>query len=217
VVDLRIREPRSATAVRSNVSLSASGDLTGKTAVAFHGYRKLEALRQIDEEGEEVYVEDLLEQLFGRAELAGRTLQSSLDPEEPLTIVIEWSAPGQAQLSGDLAILPAPLFTAQRTNPLTQERRELPVELPYAYHESEEINLALPPGWNLAERPAGAHRDTDYAYYDVAHWTASDGLHVRRRFGLKAEDVPAKRYEEVKGVFGAAVAGDAEALVLKTR
>ncbi len=153
----------SSTSRKASLSLAADGSIAGEADESWTGHAA--ELRRADFAGEsEARQQEIVkEQLLGRnkqAEITGIKVENAENPEEPLRVRYHILIPDYAQRTGK-RLLVQPVFFERGAAPLfSSGERHYNISFPHLWRESEQVTIALPPGFALEK--ADSPGDLDF-------------------------------------------------------
>lgn len=167
-VTLPIPTRESVTVVKG--TLSADGVLEGSMQSRMKGFAAVENREELEEveggssasstdageeEGEEE--QGTLRERFPDIELTDGQYSGLDDPEAPFGMKVNCRIPGVAMINSDFIYFSPIILPAFNENPFKQEKRTYPVDVPYTIDERYIIDVTLPEGYEVEEKPEDIH------------------------------------------------------------
>jgi hypothetical protein len=153
--------PAASSELRSaKLSLSAEGLLSGDVEESYSGHRAedyRESLLSKSQAQREEWLHDRVVRMFADADVTSIQLDNVDDAAKPLSVRYHLEAPRFAQVTGKRLFFQPIAFRRGQASPFSASERRYPVQLPYAWKESDQIRIQLPEGFSLdnADSPAG--------------------------------------------------------------
>jgi hypothetical protein len=173
-VQALITDPKTPSFVRTPLSLSAKsvqkrrarlklhedGALEGDVTIESSGHFAIEKKNSDDDDTAEKREQNIRDQVraqMSTAELSGIRIENVTDPFKPYVCAYHIKVPGYAQRTGKRLFL-QPSFFMQGKGPMfAASERRYPIYFHYPWAEIDEVEIELPPGYELdnAEAPNG--------------------------------------------------------------
>src|SRR5882762_10640744 len=115
---------------------------------------------RVEERNEdEVARKKFLEELVTGQIAAGAEAELTNNPdwsssETPLVAEFHLKIPGWASNAGKRVVLPAAIFTTAEKGIFEHANRVQPIYFEYPYEKADDMNIELPPGWQVSSVPA---------------------------------------------------------------
>ncbi|MEI9814452.1 MAG: hypothetical protein WDO18_18220 [Acidobacteriota bacterium] len=176
------KEARTAT-----LRLNAEGTLEGDVVETYTGHRAREYRLELDGNSsgrQEELLKDRLKNMFPDSEVTAIAFENITNTTLPLKVSYHLHAPLYAQGAGRRMFFPVFPFQRAETSPFSAAERRHPIMFPYAWEESDDLSIQLPPGTALdsADSP-GAFDFLPAGKLSVDLAIRSDGvLTVKRQF-----------------------------------
>jgi hypothetical protein len=209
----------------AKLKLSDKGSLSGDVREGYTGYRAEEYRQRLARQSpaqREQYFHDRIVRMFPDAEVSGLKIENIEDSTQPVVVSYHMDAPFFAQITGKRIFFhPSPFRRSQAAIFSASERR-YPVHFPFAWKETDQIQIELPSGFELenADNP-GSFNFGDAGGYSLSmslRKGPATELVVSREltFGAKASiSFPASAYPTVKKVFDEVQLRDSHTLALR--
>lgn len=137
----------------ADMALNAGGTLNGTITVKFEGGEALEhRLDEMDsdEAGKKKDLEDEVQRWLPTGAVIKLDKVEGWEASDgPLTASFSVEMPGYASFVGKRLLLPAYLFQAKQMDAFKLSERKFPVYFPYAFSESDRVNIKIPDGYSL--------------------------------------------------------------------
>jgi transglutaminase superfamily protein/uncharacterized protein DUF3857 len=198
--------------------LDRDGNLAGTITVKFEGGDALEHRLdefQTDEAGRKKDLEDELQGWLPTGAVIKLTKSEGWDSSDaPLIATFTVNMPGYASTAGKRLLVPAYLFQARQMDAFKHVDRKYPVYFPYAFGESDRVNITLPAGYTLENAPQEQTARLSYAGYQNLAQFDGKQLITQRVLQVNGIFFRLEQYPEVKTFFGKVQAGDEQQAVL---
>ncbi len=201
-----------------SLKLSTGGTLEGKATVTYTG---LEASwRRISERNEDAtdrrkFLEDDIE--AGIPTGIDVKLINSPDwtgSEAPLVAEFELRVPGWVNPAGNRALMPVGLFGGSEKHMFEHSARVHPLYFTFPYQHTDEVNIELPPGWQVSSLPKPRTADIAVAKYDSSAQATGGTLTLKRALALNTIFVKQQYYGDVRDFYQTVRAGDEDQIVI---
>ena len=211
---VRIPSPKSLSSnrVETHGTLDLAGDLVGITTIRFEGYSGAEHRREIEESGEEAYVEALVENRFPSATIDSFTIVNAEVPNAPLEITLSCQVEGFAEVAGDLVYVSPSLVHGLDSNPFKRSDRKHPVEFRFRSTWTEKLELDLPEGYRVVEAPKSGRINSSLMTYTATR--SAEKISTQRYFALKSTLYEPEQYDRLRRSYEAVVDSDQALYVL---
>ena len=203
---------------QANLTLDASGGLTGQVRQEFSGYAGLAVRQELAELGEKKFGAALAARHEGwsipRLVIANRD-----SVEQALRLGYSFSRPGSEVAPADqLYISPLREFT-DVANPFRHDTRRYPVDFGTAEDEIFLLNLTLPAGYEVAELPKNAvvQLPDGSARFVFRAATTGTGVQLSSRLVLNSPVYAAAQYANLRELYHLMLARQGERLVLQKK
>ena len=159
--------------VRSRVAhleLSVDGSIRGGVQESYSGHhaedRRSEIFAKSSAEREE-WVRDRVTRMFPNAEVTEIKLENVEDTIHPLQIRYHLEASNFAQVTGKRLLIQPIAFQRGEASPFAASERRHPVFFPYAWKETDQVSIKLPPGYAMdnAQPPPSLNFGTAGGYH----------------------------------------------------
>jgi hypothetical protein len=203
----------------ATMTLGVEGTLTGTVTVNFEGGEALE--RRLDEldTDETEKKKDLEDELAGWIPAGAIIKLSRVEGWEssdgPLTAVFDVTLPSFASSAGKRLLVPGYLFQAKQMDAFKHAERKFPVYFPYAFSESDRVNIKIPEGYTVETIPQEQSAHLGYAGYKNLVQFNGKELVTQRILQVNGIFFRLELYPEVKDFFSKVRAGDEQQTVLR--
>lgn len=203
----------------AEMSLDGDGNLKGTITVQYEGGEGLEHRldeMNADDAGKKKDLEDELETWLPNGAIAKLVKAEGWNASDgPLTAVFDVELPGYASSAGKRLLVPAYLFQARQMDAFKHAERKFPVYFPYAFSESDRVNIKIPDGYSLETVPQEQAARLGYAVYQNLVQFDGKQLVTQRLLQVNGIFFRLELYPEVKDFFGKVRAGDEQQAVLR--
>ena len=196
----------SAESTTGSFSLSAEGELEGDAEETFTGHRAFDLRLNLageSAERREEWLKDRIIQRFPEAQISEIAIENADDPGQPLTFRYHLIAPRYAQLAGSRIFFHVLPFQRSQASPFSASERHNPVQFPYAWSESDNINIRPPAGFVLDKptSPGNIGFGSGGGYNIKIDLSDNGQILVNREFTFGLIYFEVKDYPVVKQVF----------------
>ena len=119
------------------------------------------------------------------------------------------------QTSGNLLLFRPRVLGGKGSSLLEIKERKHPVEFDDATVQTDEFEIALPPGYVVDELPAPVHVEYPFAEYRSSIELKGNVLHYSRTYQIKDVKVPKEKLDELKKFYRSLAADERASAVLK--
>lgn len=205
----------------ATLTLNESGDISGEINQSFKGYcamtertyyhrNKDKEHEHIKEEWQETYPDIKFNTIeFNGVENITSSLKCKLNVELPQA----------AQVSGDFIYLSPMMGFGYSENPLKQEKRTFPVDIPIQQKDQYILNLTVPDGFHIEELPEPINMKTEDggATFRFLVSQNENKIQVTSKVEILKLRYEPKEYETIRNFFGLIVEKQGEQIVLKKK
>jgi hypothetical protein len=199
----------SLTSRKATLTLAADGSIDGDADESWTGHaaeiRRADFSGQSEARQQEIVKEELL-RTNKQAEITGIKVENAENPEEPLRVRYHIRIADYAQRTGKRLLL-QPVFFERGSAPLfSSGDRHYNISFPHLWRESEQVTIALPPGFLLekADSPGGLDFGEPGSYKLTLSVRGKSELTCARELVWGNEHyltLKREAYPSVKGVF----------------
>jgi hypothetical protein len=205
---------------KAAVTVSSDGSLKGRLTVEFQGQdalqHRLSALNT-DEAGRAKDLENEVNEWLGNTAtvklLAGDGWEGT---NEPLKVTFQIEMANFASSAGKRMLVPAIFFQTQNSSVFKVSERKYPVYFPYAYEESDWIQMEIPAGFSVETVPEKQSFRLPYAAYQAVSQQNGTSLVNQRVLVYNGVFVEPGRFSELKDFFAKVQNGDQAQVVLRS-
>jgi hypothetical protein len=203
----------------ADLTLAPDGRADGRVQVSFSGQEALARRRSYydeDDAGRQKALEDEVKKWLPSetsVEITG--VKNWDDVEKDLVLECRIAIPHLTSMAGRRRLLPPAIFQANNKNPFQHPERKYAIYFDYPFHVIDDITFAIPEGYAVESTPAG-HNDTtvNVSHFQTSFNTSPGKVQFQRNFTINGFFYPVSSYGQLRGIFGATAASDAEQLVL---
>lgn len=139
-----------------NMNLSEEGEIDGDIQAVFKGHSAINERSACMDDKEGVYWQKRLGEKFESGEIADFKIESLQETGEPFINEFNFNISNAALVAGDFLYISPILYSNFSKNPLKQEKRYYPVDIPYPFKEKYILKLQLPDNYEVEEIPQSA-------------------------------------------------------------
>jgi len=216
---INIPMPSDTEIMMATLDLDENGNLSGTINRSFKGYcamtnrsafhrNREEDHKNIHEEWQEVFPDISIKTIsFENEKNTTKNLKCKLDIEIPQA----------AQVNGDFIYLSPMVGLSLDENPLKQETRTFPVDMPLKYKHHYILNLAVPEGYTIDELPEAINMKTegDGASFQFLVSQQGNKVQVVSKVTINQIKYLPEEYATIKNFFDLIVEKQGEQIVLK--
>ncbi len=203
---------------RADLTLTETGDLEGKLTVTYtgmEGARVRVEERNSDEAERKKFLEDAVKGFIPAASEVKLTKPPEWKNSAlPFTAEFDIKVPGWASGAGHHFLVPVGLFGGNQKHLFDHAYRIYPIYFQYPFQESDEINIQLPTGWQIASLPAGWNDTGKVVTYTLAAQNQNGKLHLARTLSVNTIFLEQKYYGALRNYFQQIKTTDDEQVVL---
>jgi hypothetical protein len=203
----------------ADMALNGDGTLKGTVTAKFEGGEALEhRLDELDadEAGRKKDLEDELRGwLPNGATIKMTRVEGWETADAPLTVTFDVEIPSYASAAGKRLLVPPYLFQAKQLDAFKHAERKFPVYFPYAFGESDRVNIKIPEGTVLENVPPEQSARLRYAGYQNLVQFDGKQLVTQRILQVNGIFFKLELYPEIKDFFSKVQAGDEQQAVLR--
>ena len=202
----------------ADLTLSDTGELGGKLRIT---YTDLEAARlrmeerQADEAERKSYLESLVKGSIPAASEVKLTNQPEWKNSAlPLVAEFDLKVPGWAAATGHRVLIPVGLFSAREKHVFDHASRTYAIYVDYPYTESADINIQIPPGWQISSLPKGWSDTGKVVGYTFKAENDNGKLHLSRTLTVEFILIEEKYYPALRNFFQQIKTADEQQVVV---
>jgi hypothetical protein len=205
------------TSVNANLSLSSTGDLSGKVNIHKGGLAGYMYRRLYTEVGAEKYQKEITEKETWMMDNFELLNQETVD--KPLIENYELTVPEYAIISGDMMYINPFIFLREETNPFVDDKRTYPIEFRMLQENNVVSNITIPDDYAVEHLPEGKifALPNNAAKCAINVTQAGNKVTVVSRFSLNKTLLSAEEYYNLKEFYALMVAKKAETIVLRKK
>jgi hypothetical protein len=201
IVELPSSKDISMFRVDTEVRLDTLGNLAGQSNFRIDGYYAMEERQKISQKGEDDYIDDLLKKNFAETQIDSFRITNIEKLKESLVIEINYNIPEVVNMGGEIVYVEVPLLNSLESNPFQNPGRILPVEFPYKHSDQEEINLILPPGYQVSESPQPVVVRAPKMHFGYSCKTKGDTLQVQYQYLCRQTTFQPEEYKKLQSFY----------------
>jgi hypothetical protein len=202
----------------AELALDGDGNLKGTIAVKYEGGEGLEHRldeMDADEAGKKKDLEDELKTwLPNGANVKMASADGWESSDGPLTASFNIELPSYASAAGKRLLVPSCLFQAKLMDAFKHAERKFPVYFPYAFTESDRVNITIPDGYRIETTPQEQTVSIGFAAYQNVVQFDGKQLVTQRLLQVNGIFFRLEQYPDVRDFFGKVRAGDEQQAVL---
>jgi hypothetical protein len=207
----------SGTEISSEVIMEKNGKIILNSDLSYTGYAAVDERSNFGGTGAKDYLQKKLDNLFIGAQLDSVTISNLDDPDQPFSVHIRISIPDYFQTVDKLVYFTPPYLSKQKSNPFKSEKRDFPVDYPYASNNVEKIKFKIPAGFTLSETPPKAKMVFQGISFNLFSLSIDNEIEIQRIFKLGKESYPALEYKNLRQVYNEMVSADQKQIIFNTK
>jgi transglutaminase-like putative cysteine protease len=200
---------------------SDTGELEGKLTITFTGLeamqRRLEE-RNEDEADRKKLLEDQAKEYIPAASEVDLTNKPDWSSSSvPLVAEYHLKIPGWLSAAGRRALLPVGIFSATEKHVFDHAERTHPIYFRFPFEKLDDVNIALPPGWQVNSLPPEQNEGSDGSVvgYTLKVENNKQTLHLTRKLRVDFLLLETKYYPTLRNFFQVVRKGDEQQIVLQ--
>jgi hypothetical protein len=202
----------------ADLAMDGDGNLKGTIVVKYEGGEGLEhRLDEVDtdEAGKKKDLEDEVKTwLPNGANVKMASADGWESSDGPLTASFNIEIPSYASAAGKRLLVPSYLFQATQMDAFKHAERKFPVYFPYAFSESDKINIKIPDGYRIETVPQVQSATIGFAAYQNLEVFDGKQLVTQRLLQVNGIFFKLEQYPDVRDFFGKVRTGDEQQAVL---
>jgi regulator of replication initiation timing len=201
------------------LKLSDTGDLEGTLTVTYIGleamYHRMEQ-RNADEVARKKFLEErVTSQIAMASEVELTNKPDWASSETPLVAEFHLKIPGYASNAGKRVVLPAAIFTTAEKGIFEHANRVQPIYFEYLYEKADDMNIELPPGWQVSSVPAAQDLNGKVVVYNLKVEQNAGALRLTRKLSIDVLLMDQKYYGALRNFFQGVRSGDGMQIVVQ--
>ncbi len=198
----------------TTATIDSEGTLHAETNLRFEGYRNIYKRNDLDSDGAEKLVKDILSKRYDNAEVDSFEIQTADRPDLPLKIRVKYTVAEFAQVNGDMMYLTSPALNIRDSNPFTSKSRHFPVEFQISGANTDIVDIEIPEGMKIAELPKTFNNQQPGIRFS-SKWSQTDNkIKISREYVRQQSTFPRSKYKQLRQFFDTVVRADQGQIVL---
>ncbi len=133
----------------------------------------------------------------------------------PLVAEFTLKVPGWMAGAGRRALLPVGLFSAPEKHLFDHTERVQPIYFTFPFARTDDVNIELPLGWQIATLPAPAKQDAHILTYTMQAENKKGTLHLNRKLNVDVLMLETKYYAALRNFFQTVRTVDEQQVILQ--
>jgi hypothetical protein len=202
--------------VHLDLTLSASGEVTGKYSERNTGYNALDIRKLVRNEGEDGYL-DLIKTAFSDAEITNFRLENLAEPDSCMVESSDVSIKNGMHQAGDKYIINPYLCFGTTGNPFISPERKFPVDFGCPLVENYSITLTIPEQYELLEKPENSSfkLGDDDIQYTISYSEMDKKLTINSSLRINKTSYTIKEYAALRDLYAKMIQSQARVVVMK--
>jgi Domain of Unknown Function with PDB structure (DUF3857)/Transglutaminase-like superfamily len=204
--------------IAAKLTLDPDGTLHGDVQETRGGWLAAdfrEGIEAMNEAQRKQWFEQRLSRYLAQSQLSDLTFENLPDLGKDLLVHYKLTAPAYAKNAGGLLLLRPRVLGSKAEGVLDLSERTYAYESDGPSLETDEIDIALPPGFAADELPEPLALNNKVASYRSETKLENQTLHYRRQYRIEAFVVPRADLPELNGLFTKIAADERASAVLK--
>lgn len=196
--------------LRGTVTERATGDLaSAERARLRYATAESEKLKRL---------ESLLSDSLGTFQLTDARFANVSQTNQPLGLDYSFQAPGYAKYAGDMLLVRPRVVGSKSSGILeTDKPRMFPIEYGSPALETDNFEIALPPGYDAVDLPPPVNVEFSFGSYHSKAEVTANVLRYARSFEFKDVTIPAGKANDLKKFYRIIATDERGTVVLKRR
>ena len=216
------QEPSAASGIHREGKLTIDflGNLTGDVVETRFGDRASTErwrLREVQKNSDQIKpFESFLAGSLSGFKIVKASMTNLQSPDLPFILNYTFQTPSYAKKAGNMLLVrPRVLGNKGSTILESKDPRKFPIEFDGPYQDTDNFEIALPPGYEVDELPPPANLELSFASYYSKTETAGRTIHYTRSIVVKELTVPVEKVDELKKFYRAIAADERSTAILK--
>jgi hypothetical protein len=201
----------------AHMKLAADGSLSGDVTERFYGDVAADwryAFAMTDQHQKDNLLDHHVNRDLTGFILTNIKTENVLDVDKEMVLSYTVSATSYSKNMGSLVMV-RPRLMGSDASPFDEKPRHYPVSFDETQLNQDEYDIELPPGYVVDEMPEPVKLDAGFASYESKTTVQGSTLRYSRTYTVRAIEVPAKQYDEVRRLMGAIVNDEHSNVVLR--
>lgn len=203
----------------AKLSVDETGKISGEITQSFKGYSAMTARTNYHRNKEEdhQHIREAWQTSFPDVEVKNIEFENEESITKPLTCKLNIDIPEAAQVNDDFIYISPMMGQGRAENPLKQEERTFPVDIPIKFKEQYVLNLTIPEGYVVDELPETINMKTegDGARFQFLVSQTGNKIQVISKVVITQIQYQPNEYATIKNFFDLIVEKHGEQIVLK--
>src|SRR5215467_5335484 len=204
----------------AKLTLSPSGTLTGdfvEQRNGDYGTQQRASLKSVSKDADRIkFLESLISHSLPTFQITKASLLNLNQPDQPFGYQYSLVAQNYAKTAGNLLLVRPRVVGINSSDLLeTKEPRRYPVEFDGPWKNSDNIEIAIPVGYEVDDLPPPVDADYSFASYHSKTETSGNTLKYTRTFEVKELSVPISKVEDLKKLYRIIAGDERSTAVLK--
>ncbi len=216
-IDIPIPSDREVT--MATLILDSEGTLKGDVSQSFKGYCAIGVRNEYmdNKDNDHQHIKEVWQETFPDIKINSVGFENVEKISETLKCKLQVDIPEAAQVAGDMIYLSPMLGQGFEENPLKQETRTFPVDIPVKSKDQYILNLTIPEGYSVEELPENINLKMDGNGGQFQYLVSQNGntIQVVCKVTISKVRFEPEEYNIIKGFFDVIVEKQGEQIVLK--
>jgi hypothetical protein len=204
----------------AKLTLAATGALSGdfvEQRKGDYGTQQRAALKSVSKDADRIkFLEGLISHSLPTFQITKASLMNLNQTDQPFGYQYSLVAPNYAKTAGGLLLVRPRILGNNSTDLLeTKEPRKYPVEFDGPWKNSDTIEIAIPPGYEVDDLPPPVNAEYSFASYHSKTESNVSTLKYTRTFEVKELSVPLSKVEDLKKLYRIIAGDERSTAVLK--
>jgi hypothetical protein len=218
VIQIPVMEPDRNTSTRTaHMRLAADGSLSGDVTERFYGdqaadWREVFALT--DQHQRDEFLDHYLNRDLSGFTVTDVKVENVKDVDKEMVLSYTVTASSYGKNTGSLFMV-RPRIMGSDASQVDDKPRHYPVSFGETLVNRDEFDVELPQGYVADEVPSSIKMDVGFASYESKTTVEQNVLRYQRTYTIRAIEVPADQYDDVRRLMGAIVSDEHSNVLLR--
>lgn len=211
-----MKKPISNESVALMADINEDGSIEGKIRKQMYNHNAFIFRENHGNINEDNYIE-ILEKKHNGIEISDYNIKNKKELNEPIIEIFSFKHNNVVDLIGSKMYISPLLFYQLDENPFKLENRKYPIDFPYPYRDSYNINLKIPENYEIEflPNPITYVMENGNISFTFKISTVNKNIQISSTFDVNEVIIPASEYLTLKTLFKEMINKQAEKIILK--